>query len=279
MARSSGWFWSLALVLVVGCEDPESPADGGLLADATVNDLGVDGGASDTGTRDLGSTDRGFADQGVATDADPTDTDPVDFGPADAEPPDQGGTDAGVACPIGWDDTTFAELRVTADDDRRVVLNEVVYDELSPSRTWGTITTVTVPIYRHPWRPNVLAVRAENYFRIDGRDRGLLLQVALTGTAAPPLVTDQRWRIATATAADWESVAFDDSGWGTPVEQIQHPGGPWGAVFGVSGAAWIWPYDSVVPAAAKPVTERMLARRRFYLGLNGEFLDAPGACP
>lgn len=298
----SRWLITLGLLSSIGlrCADPDSVSDAGALGDAAPLDLGLDGGEpQDRGVSDLGPGDRGPVDLGEAwdaelsdvegselgsgdgpaldaapADADPTDADPTDLGEADVGP-----VDSGVNCPIGWDDTILAELRVTADDDRRVVLNEVVYDDLVPSRTWPTVTTVAVPIFRHPSRPNVLAVRAENYLRIDGRDRGLLLQVVLTGTAAAPLVTDQRWRISTATAADWENVTFDDSSWVAPVEQIQHPGSPWGAIFGVSAAYWIWPYDSVGSAASKPVTERMLARRRFYLGLNGAFLDAPGACP
>jgi hypothetical protein len=292
---------SLSSLLVACSGASVSELDGGLSPDAGARDARtiVDGGAvtpdgsaadagaeADAGVADTGSGDAGApAEDGAAlTDAAPADAAPADAAPADAEAADAGATDAapadaGALCAIGFDDTSTATLLVSADDDRRVFVNEVLVDDLLPSRTWGTVTTVQVQVYRHPARKNVIAAQVENYFKIDGRDRGLLLDLGLTGTTAPHLLSDERWRIATTTVATFEAVAFDDSGWGTAVQEIQHPGAPWGGIFGQSEAWWIWSSDSNRPAADKPTTETMLARRTFYRTMNGAFSDTPGTCP
>jgi hypothetical protein len=145
-----------------------------------------------------------------------------------------------------------------------------------PARTWQTPTTVTVSLYRHPQRANLVAVHVENYFRIDGLDRGLLLDVA---TSSATLVTDSSWRVNTATVAGFETIGFDDSTWVPAVQEVMHPGGVYGALFGVSSAWWIWLYDAAIPAAMKPVTETMAARRVFYIHADGSIADVPGSCP
>lgn len=199
--------------------------------------------------------------------------------PLDATAPVDTGTalDAGPPCPFTLDSTITATLRVSADDDRRVFVNEVMVDDLMPARTWPTISTRTVTLFRHPSRANVIAAEARNYFVISGYDRGLLLDV--TALSGAPLVTDARWRVSTSSSAGYQTIAFDDSAWASATAQVQHPGGPYGSLFGSTAAWWIWLYDSNVAAGAKPVTEEMWARRTFYVQADGTFGDAPGACP
>lgn len=197
----------------------------------------------------------------------------------DAMIADASGPDSGDECPIGFDDLITATLRVTADDDRRVVINGAVADELQPARIWSTITTKTVRLFRHPSRENVIAVDARNYLVIDGHDRGLLLDLTLNGMSAPPLITDGRWRVHTGTVAGFEALDFNDRAWDLATEQVIHPGGIWGALFGDSDARWLWIYDSAIPAIQKPMLETVALRRRFYISMNGRFNDKPTTCP
>jgi hypothetical protein len=226
----------LSISSLIACADQVDSLDSGTpdsgrmdsgAADTGVTDTGADSGTGDTGA-DTGVIDTGAMDSGVDEDA--------------------GAEDAMPVCPIGIDDTAPAVLRVTADDDRQVYLNELLVDDLNPSRTWGTISVLSVDLYRHPARENVIAVRAENYYRIDGLDRGLLLDLT-------------------------------DSVWVAPVQEIQHSGGVYGAIFGTSSAWWIWLYDANIAASMKPITETMLARRRFYILMDGSFSDTAGTCP
>lgn len=250
--------------------DRVAPLDAEVLADDASEDSGVV--VVDSGVVPVDSgleSDSGVvaADSGVVV-ADSGALDP-DSG---ALEPDAGGP----PCPFTLDSTVTATLRVSADDDRRVLVNEVMVDDLVPSRTWHTVSTRTVTLFRHPARANVIAADVRNYQRIGGYDRGLLLDVS--ALAGDRLVTDARWRVSTSSAAGWTTAAFDDSAWSTATAQMQHPGGPYGALFGTTTAWWIWLYDSST-AANKPITEGMFARRIFYIQADGSYADAPGVCP
>jgi hypothetical protein len=266
--------WGIGL-FVAACSSSAKDLDTGVAADA--------GRTADASARMDASA---AADASLPTDAQPEDSASADAtfadsgSPADGTPgSDAASTDASETCPIGIDETITATLRVSADDDRRVFVNEVMVDDLTPSRTWGTITTTTVRLFRHPSRANVIAVLAKNYLSIDGLDRGLLLDVTSSSTSAAPLLTDASWRVRSSTVAGYETIAFDDSQWSQATEEVMHPGGPYGAIFGTSSAWWIWTYDAAIPASMKPIEESMAARRRFYVLRSGAFSDAPGSCP
>lgn len=259
----------------------QEPSDAGVPPDMGQRDVGpLDSGPSDSGFQDSAIEDTGRRDTGEPDDAGVVpDAGGADGGTLDAELTDTGVEDASLPCPIGIDDTFEATLRVSADDDRRVFVNEAMVDDFVPSRTWGTITTVQVSLFRHPSRANVVAVHAENYVEIDGLDRGVLLDVVPTSTTISTLITDASWRVSSATVADFQMVGFDDSAWAFATEEVMHPGGVYGALFGASNAWWIWLYDAAIPASQKPALETMLARRRFYVHMNGQISTAPGSCP
>lgn len=245
-------------------------ADAGDLRDAEVGlpdavgapDSGRTGSDADLAVDVLGEPDLG----GTSRDAEPgvDQAAILDVGP-----------DASAPCPIDFAATVEARLRFSADDDRRLLVNEAMIDDLQPARTWGSAGDVTAPLYRHPARPNVIAVEVRNYQRQGGVDRGLLFQVT---TSSATLVSDARWRVSTSSSAGWTTAAFDDSAWTVAAEQVQHPGSPYGALLGSSAAWWIWLYDSAIEAN-KPVTENMWVRRVFYVLVDGTFSDTPGSCP
>lgn len=217
----------------------------------------------------------------------------------DASVKDASGAGDAGACPIGFDETVTATMKVTADDYLTLWVNGVlVVDKQS---TWGTVENTTVTLFRHPSRKNVIAIEARNAFLAGGHDRGLLADLSIAAPAAgddagvASVVTDVSWKIigeltdgglpasglpdgGTPGVAPWFAPAFDDSGWRVPTDQGPHGMAPYGPVFGTSTARWLWSYDFAA-AASKPVTELAYFRKAFYLRPDVTLSDAPPACP
>jgi hypothetical protein len=188
-----------------------------------------------------------------------------------------GGLDAAEPsrCPIGLDDTVAATITMTADDNYRLFVNGMLVDETP--RVWHEVQRyASVPIFRHPSRRNVVAIEGINLFRIDGRDRGVIAQLALP--SGRTLVTDGTWRTSTSLAGAWTAVDFDASAWSAPFDEGVDGIDPWGNLLG-SSAHWLWSYDSNIPATAKPEEEHVAFRRAFFLDLDGAIQDEPGPCP
>lgn len=198
---------------------------------------------------------------------------PIDANPIDAPP-----------CPVAYDDTLTATLAITADDYTSVYVNGTnVYDL---NELWSAPRQLTVTLYRHPARANVIAVETENAFAINGFDRGLVADLRYTiapDSTVHTLVTDVTWKVSPTMATGWSEVAHDDSAW--PAATVLGTIGmaPWFDVFSSlapgSAASWLWLYDSNVPTSDKPNAEFMYARRTFYIGLDGAPSNSQVACP
>jgi hypothetical protein len=282
-----------SLVALLGCGRTEltEPGDegepwredaggGSVGADAGRDAGAADGGEVDAGEADGGDVDAGEVDGGEV-DGGEVDGGEVDAGHGDAGAPDAGPRDAGApACPVGMSETVQARLGVTADNNRAVWLNGVNVEQTA--NEWFTATTHVVPLWRHPSRENVIAVRATNLTSQGGLDRGLLLSLTLNLSV---VATDARWRQRGVLDGGWPETnpawlqpGFDDSAWGPSVEQAANGSPPWGFVNQVSAnARWIWPYSSVT--FFKGQYEPVLFRRSVYVMLDGGLADAPGACP
>jgi hypothetical protein len=205
-----------------------------------------------------------------------------------------------ATCPIGFDATVTAAMKVTADDYLRLWVNGVLVDD--KQTTWGTVDTVTVTLFRSPLRKNVIAVEARNAFNAGGYDRGLLVDLGFDAGAdagpdsgVPNVVTDPTWRIIGESTdggipdgglpdggaqgvAAWFAPTFDDSKWNAATDEGAHGMSPWGSVFGTSSARWLWSYDSAA-AGSKPTNEIVYFRKGFFLDTKGVPRDTQPACP
>lgn len=209
---------------------------------------------------------------GLSTSGPPADAGVRDAGRLDA------GRDASTGCPFAIDERISGMLQTCVDDNARFIVNGVLVDDTP--RSWEETAVFTVPLFRHPMIANVIAVEGINVFRIDGRDRGVLIDLRASTEAGPvAVVTDGSWRLETIETPLWEQSVFDDSRWRTPVLEVPHGSPPWGPVFGTSTASWLWSYDSDRPASAKPERERVFLRRTFYFDVRGNVVDEPTPCP
>jgi hypothetical protein len=194
--------------------------------------------------------------------------------------------DAGP-CPVPLDATVSATMTITADDHFKLYVNGAIIDETA--RTWSSVQTYALTLFRHPTRKNVIAIEGINAAKIDGFDRGIVADLALSesvpgaGTSNPSspvrIVTDATWKVATTLAAGWNTVAFDDTAWNAATAQGTNGMGPWGAVLGPSSASWIWSYASSGSAASKTTTETIYVRKSFYFTRDLVVSTAPSACP
>lgn len=189
--------------------------------------------------------------------------------------PDAGLRDAG-ACPVLWDATTPATLRMTADDEYRLFVNGVLIDDTP--RLWHFPQTYTVNVFRHPARRSSIAIAGTNQWKIDGLDRGVIAE--LRSAAGVLLGTDHRWRLTTTPVpAEWEFPGFNDSAWVSPTVIGLHGIPPWGSVLGTSRANWLWSYLPSGPQGTKPELEQIWLRRTFFLQLDGGVAETPTPCP
>lgn len=173
-----------------------------------------------------------------------------------------------------------AQLSITADNQRRVWVNGQQVEWTG--NEWHQATRLQVPLFRHPQRENVVAVLATNLSSQAGLDRGLLADVRWNGAL---LLTNAQWKQQSALDGGWNendpawrTPGFNDSSWPNARQQASNGSQPWGTVLLVhSNASWIWSYFSDVPG--KPDIEPVFFRRRFYIDVNGAFVDTPTQCP
>jgi hypothetical protein len=193
--------------------------------------------------------------------------------------PGEGGAGGAPTCPIADEATIMGTLKITADDNYRLYVNGQLIDETP--RIWSSPQTYTVPLFRNPTRKNVLAVQGINTAEISGLDRGIIVDLSFdAGAGTQSVLSDATWKLATALATNWFTVAFDDSAWVAAIDEGAHGIAPYGGVLGTSTARWIWAYDSNVDAAQKTdPPENVWVRKSFYLNLSGTVTGAPTACP
>jgi hypothetical protein len=215
-------------------------------------------------------------------DAAPLDASPLDGGLSDDDAASSDaarGDAAQEVCPIAFTATVMASLRVTGDDQRTAYMNSNLLE--SNAAPWWQFGTYQVPLYRHPARANVLAIYAVNLINVDGLDRGILADITyLTPDAIlSTVVTSSTTRVATASTAGWTDPTFDDSRWAPATVIGPHGIPPWGPVFGVSSASWIWTYNPGGPATSKPPIDRAFARTYVFVHRDGRLSELPEACP
>lgn len=182
-------------------------------------------------------------------------------------------------CPIPFDATTKATLRITTDDEYILYVNGVLIDDVP--RLWSNAQTYDLPIFRHPSRRNSIAIQGTNQQNVGGRDRGIVADLRFTaGTSEARLVTDGAWRMSTILVTGWNGAAFDASGWSPVVDEGPYGMAPWGNVFGTpSTARWVWSFDSNLPANQKVVKQTIWIHRDFYVDVAGNVRDTPTPCP
>lgn len=168
-----------------------------------------------------------------------------------------GGGFAGGGAAGGGSRPVKTEVLVRVDDFFTLWVNDVVLkhnDTVLWSDPQGSLTT------QLPCGRNTIALVARNRWRVDGFDRGAIMDVVI-GTPANHLVTDSTWRVAVG-----DLPHADASGWAPATDLGPHGMPPWGAVFsafGTSNAHWLWSYNSNVPASAKPEQETLTLKRTF----------------
>ncbi len=196
--------------------------------------------------------------------------------------------DAAAACPFPLDSTLAATIRFSADNERLVYLNGVLVEDNS-ALGWQSVSSLPVNLHRNPTVANVIAIRGRNTSSQPGADRGIIVELsgdpsdagAGDGGTAVLLVSDAKWRVSSAAQADlaWTGIAYADASWGAATDQGGNGIAPWGALLGTSTAPrWLWFYDSAA-TSTKPDLEDAYFRRTFYLSMDGQAVDAPGACP
>jgi hypothetical protein len=182
------------------------------------------------------------------------------------------------ACPIAHDATLSATLNITADDQYRLYVNGTLID--GTPRLWTFSQQYAVQLFRDPSRRNAIAIEATNTMKIDGLDRGVIVDLSVdTQGGEQILVTDSSWLISTKQVAGWTDPDFEAVGWASAVSEGPHGIRPWGSVFDTSDAQWIWSYDSDRASASKAELETIWLRRSFYLGVDGTIEDSPEECP
>jgi hypothetical protein len=185
---------------------------------------------------------------------------------------------AGEPCPFEVDATINATIRTTTDDNYHLYVNGALIDDAE--RVWSQPQTYSVALFRHPKRENVLGIRGTNTLKIDGLDRGIILDLSFgDGGDAQTVVTDASWKLSTMLESEWFTLGFDDSSWLFATEEGAHGIAPYGAVLGTSSATWIWSYDANVAASEKPELEQVWVRKTFYIDAAGRVSDEPTACP
>jgi hypothetical protein len=181
-------------------------------------------------------------------------------------------------CPIADSATFTATMKLTTDDNYKVYVNGTLVDDVA--RVWSDPQTYSITLFRNPTRKNVIAVEGINTAKIDGLDRGVLVDIAYTEASVPrSIVSDTSWKISSTMVASWFDVAFDDSAWTAAVDEGAHGIAPWGMVFGTSDAHWLWAFDSSGAASAKADVESVWLRKTFYVDLAGAPTSTPNACP
>jgi hypothetical protein len=212
----------------------------------------------------------------LVEDAGPPDVGVAD-GATDADAIVDTGFDAG--CPFGVDDTIEATLTATADNYRVLYVNGVLIDDVTYG--WSQPTTYVVKVFRHPSRKNVIAIKGTNIIPLDGRDRGILADLALGTAAGPHIVTNGEWLVTSSTpTASWIDPGFVEGGWLAATSEAPVGSPPWNALAGfVPSSMWIWTYDSNLSKQQKVGDEIVYARRTFFFDVAGAPHDGPSACP
>jgi hypothetical protein len=186
-----------------------------------------------------------------------------------------GGT--GEPCPFEAGATIRATIRTTTDDNYHLYVNGALIDDVE--RLWSQPQTYSVDLFRHPDRKNVIAIQGTNTLKIDGLDRGVLLDLSFgDGNAGQTVVTDTSWKLSTTLESEWFTLGFDDSSWLFATEEGTHGIAPYAAVLGTSSAKWIWSYDANIPAGEKPALEQIWVRKTFYIDADGRVSDEPAVC-
>ena len=114
-------------------------------------------------------------------------------------------------------DATFtAHLKITADDECEVFVNG---SSVGMTTSWPSPVTLDVSLFLHPSKENVVAIRGRNVFEQNGRDRGIVGELAyeVDAVATPLVVTDASWTTSGSETeeTDWNQLGFDDSAWTT----------------------------------------------------------------
>src|SRR5205823_4210808 len=136
-----------------------------------------------------------------------------------------------------------------------------------------------IRLLRNPSRKNVIAVEGINTQQIDGPDRGVIVDLKVTGDAGTGgVLSDASWKLSTTFAPAWFDPSSSDIGWVAATEEGPHGMPPWGNVLGTSSAKWIWWYDSNKPAAEKIAQETIYVRKTFYFDMTGAVVGSPSAC-
>ncbi len=122
-----------------------------------------------------------------------------------------------------------AVLRVATDDRGAVWLNGT---ELGSCADWGKPALLNVVPALRTGR-NILCIRAENVkapVTLNPAGLNAALAMELTDGTSMAVVSDGRWRSATAEAAAWLEAEFDDSRWPAVVVTAKYGDAPWGRV-------------------------------------------------
>lgn len=187
---------------------------------------------------------------------------------------------SGGSCGIGYDETVTAKLRISADDQFALYAQGVFIEE--PKADWTVVHAYPITLYRHPERRNTLAVRASNVFKVNGRDRGLVLALSVPSVGAldpQTLYSDAAWRASPSASPGWEKPDTLPNGWPSAVTQAGDGAPPWGTVIDDPKAQWLWTYDSNQPIEAKIEKETNYFRRDFYFTVDGKLTDKAVTCP
>ncbi len=196
------------------------------------------------------------------------------FAAAPGPDDDDGQLDAGgppdAGCASDPAELVSATVRVTTDDSFTLYVNGVLID--GTERLWTAPQRYTVSLFRHPSRTNTLAIRGLNRWNVDGRDRGMILDLSVDLGGHPfAVLSDRTWRASASASPGWQQGSFDEHTWLPPADEGPHGVLPWGSVLGTTDAHWLWLYDSNRSAASKPMIEEAFFRKTFTL--------PPAVCP
>ena len=127
-----------------------------------------------------------------------------------------------------------AVLRVAADDVCEVFVNG---NRIGAHQTWQRTAVFDVGSLLKAG-VNLLAVRAENKPAPHANPAGLIARLAVTLANGKPMVVPSNgsWLVEKESHAQWEQIAFDDSGWKLATVAAPFGGGPWGKIAGVDKA-------------------------------------------
>lgn len=198
-----------------------------------------------------------------------------------------GGPDAGIldgsgtstTCTLALDAVVAGSARTSGDDNWELYVN----GELVKNFTglWTEPQTDEVKLFRHPSKKNVLAVRASNVVKVDGRDRMIIIDLGFdAGGGEKHVVTDGSWlRSPGGLETNWFAIDFAEANWTAATVVGAHGDAPWGAILGTSTASFLWSYDSGAgDQTTKPDAETVWFRKSFYVDLAGAPQSAPGSC-